>query len=335
MSDALNIFLDVINADDAQLNIYLDRSRALTRARFGNNIQLFAPLYLSNECQNICTYCGFSVDNKLKRKTLTDAEIIEEAKVLKSFGFDSILLVTGEDYRVDTKYLINAIKLLNPFFSQISIEVQPLELEDYKLLKEAGIYAVLVYQETYNKETYKEVHPKGKKSNFEYRISTPDKIGSAEIHKIGLGVLFGLTADWQQDAFQLAIHLESLYKKYWQSKFSISFPRIRPHQGIFEPRCNLTEKDLLKLIVAFRLAFPDVEIILSTRESVNFRNIALKYGITTMSAGSKTAPGEYHQNENTLKQFDISDTRTPQEIVEFIRKSDLEVVWKDWDACLA
>ncbi|QQR97449.1 MAG: 2-iminoacetate synthase ThiH [Sphingobacteriales bacterium] len=334
MYDALQLFKHVLDADKIELQAYLEKSKQLTRERFGNTIQLFAPLYLSNECQNICTYCGFSLDNKLKRKTLTDNEILEEAKVLKSLGFDAVLLVTGEDYRVDTQYIINAIKLLKPYFAQISIEVQPLEYDDYVQLKSNGVYAVLVYQETYNKNTYKLVHPKGKKANFEYRLSTPEKIGKAEIYKIGLGVLFGLDTDWKQDAIKLAEHIILLSKKYWKSKFSVSFPRIRPHEGEFQPNCELTEIDLLRLIAAFRLTFPDIEIILSTRERAEFRDIAMPYGITTMSAGSKTAPGEYHQQEDSLQQFEISDDRTPNEVAILINHSGLEVIWKDWDYCL-
>lgn len=334
MYNALDIFKQVLNASKQEINTYSEQSKNLTRERFGNTIQLFAPMYLSNECQNICTYCGFSFDNKLKRKTLTNEEIANEAKALKQHGFDSILLVTGEDYRVNTNYIINAIRILKPYFAQIAIEVQPLEYDDYVLLKKEGVYAVLVYQETYNKNTYTIVHPKGKKSNFEYRLSAADKIGKAEMHKIGIGVLFGLDADWKSDAIALAEHLLYLSKKYWKSKFSVSFPRIRPHEGEFVPSCELTEFDVLKLIIAFRLAFPDLEIILSTRERAPFRDFVIPFGVTSMSAGSKTAPGAYHQQEKNLSQFEISDSRTPEEVVQAIKRKGFEVVWKDWDYVL-
>lgn len=334
MYDALDIFQKVLNASKEDFIGYIEKSKNLTRERFGNTIQLFAPMYLSNECQNVCTYCGFSFDNKLKRKTLTDDEILAEAKVLKSHGFDSILLVTGEDYRVNTNYIINAIKLLKPIFAQISIEVQPLEYEDYTLLKNEGVYAILLYQETYNKETYKKVHQKGKKSNFEYRLATPEKIGKAGIYKIGIGVLFGLDEDWKKEAMALAEHLAYLYKQFWKSKFSVSFPRIRPHEGEFMPNCELSELDILRLVVAFRIAFPDLEIILSTRERAEFRDFLLPFGITSMSAGSKTSPGEYHQKEENLKQFEVSDNRTPKAVSKMIENNGLQVVWKDWDYCL-
>ncbi len=308
-------------------------SRQITRERFGKNIQLFAPLYLSNECQNICTYCGFSLDNKIKRKTLTEEEILQEARVLKEQGFESILLVTGEDYRVDVNYLLNAVRLLKPYFTQLSVEVQPLEETDYRSLKEAGVYAVFLYQETFDKKVYKEVHPKGRKSNYSYRLDTPERIGKAGFYKIGLGILLGLAEDWRQDAAQLAAQLAYLQKKYWQSKFSVSFPRIRPHEGEFQPKCHLSEKELLQLICAFRICFPDVELTLSTRERAAFRDVAIQYGITTISAGSKTEPGGY-SNSEALKQFEIDDARTAPEMAAVIRANGYEPVWKDWDAVL-
>lgn len=331
LSESFSTLIAVESLPD--LEKMMQESRQITRERFGKNIQLFAPLYLSNECQNICTYCGFSLDNKIKRKTLADEEIIQEAKVLKEQGFESVLLVTGEDYRVDTGYLLNAVRLLKPYFMQLSIEVQPLEEADYRLLKEAGVYAVLVYQETYDKKVYKEVHPKGRKSNYAYRLDTPERIGRAGFYKIGLGILLGLAENWREDAMQLAEQLAFLQKKYWQSKFSVSFPRIRPHEGEFQPRCHLSEKELLQLICAFRICFPDVELTLSTRERAAFRDVAIQFGITTISAGSKTEPGGY-SNSEALKQFEIDDVRTAPEMAAVIRSIGYEPVWKDWDAVL-
>ena len=176
-------------------------SHQLTKKRFGKTIQLFAPMYLSNECNNICTYCGFSLDNKIKRKTLTAAEILQEINVIKQHGFNHILLVTGEsNHTVHVDYFLNAIEIIKPHFANISIEVQPLSQDEYAQLQHAGVYSVLVYQETYHKEKYKEYHLKGKKSNFYYRLETPDRIGLAGMHKIGLAVLLGLE-DWRTDSF--------------------------------------------------------------------------------------------------------------------------------------
>jgi 2-iminoacetate synthase len=312
------------------------RSAAITRQHFGNTIQFFAPLYLSNECQNICTYCGFSLENNIPRKTLSEPEILAEAAVLKSMGFRHILLVTGEANKsVGVDYLVQAICLLRPHFDQISVEVQPLETAAYIRLKQAGVYAVLVYQETYDKQVYAQAHPKGKKSNFEFRLDTPDRLGRAGIHKIGLGVLLGLSPDWRQDAYYNARHLGYLQRAYWQTKFSVSFPRIRPHEGDFQPQCTLSEKELLQLICAFRISFPNVELSLSTRERAAFRDAVISYGITSISAGSKTEPGGYSQPDAALKQFDIDDSRSPLEIEQMIRNQNLEPVWKDWDAVLS
>ena len=308
-------------------------SRRITQERFGKNMQLFIPMYLSNECQNICTYCGFSFTNKIPRKTLNDDEILKEIEIIKSYGYDNILLVTGEhDKSVGVDYLLNAVKIIKQHFSQVSIEVQPLEQHEYELLKDAGVYSVLVYQETYHKEAYKTFHPKGKKSNFDYRLETPDRLGRAGIHKIGLGVLLGLE-DWRTDSFFNALHLDYLQKTYWQTKYSVSFPRIRPHEGDFMSKSEISEKELVQLICAYRICFPDVELSLSSRERAQFRDIVFPYGITSMSAGSKTEPGGY-SNSEALKQFETNDERSAQEIAAMIQSKNYEPVWKDWDAVL-
>ncbi len=307
------------------------RSQALTKKRFGNTIQMYIPMYLSNECQNICTYCGFSMTNKIKRKTLSDKEILEEVAHIKNLGYDHILLVTGEANRtVGVPYLKNAIQLIQKHFSNISIEVQPLHQEEYEELVAEGLYAVLVYQETYHKATYKTHHPKGRKSNFDYRLDTPDRLGKAGIHKIGIGALFGLE-DWRVDSFYTALHLKYLQKTYWKTKYSISFPRLRPHQGEVQPKVEMTDTDLVQLICAYRLLDEDVELSMSTRESVNFRNNIINLGITSISAESKTNPGGYSVDPQSLEQFEISDERNTQEIIEMIKKGGYEVVWKDWD----
>lgn len=303
----------------------------LTKKRFGKTIQMYAPLYLSNECQNICTYCGFSLDNKIKRKTLSDSEIKLEVEALKSIGFDHVLLVTGEaNYTVNINYFLNAITQIREHFSIISVEVQPLSTEEYEKLHKAGVYSVLVYQETYHQEVYKKYHTKGKKSNFDFRLETPDRIGTAGIHKIGLGVLLGLE-DWRTDSFFNALHIDYLQKKYWQTKYSVSFPRLRPAEGIIEPNFIMDDKDLTQLICAYRLWNEDLEISISTRENEKFRNNIIPIGTTSMSAGSKTNPGGYAVDPQSLEQFEISDERSAEEISQIIKKTGYEPVWKDWD----
>jgi 2-iminoacetate synthase len=306
-------------------------SHQLTQKRFGKTVQMFVPMYLSNECQNICTYCGFSLDNTMRRVTLTDAQIIEEVKVIKSYGYDHILLVTGEANKaVGMDYFIKTLDLIRPHFSHISLEVQPLEQNDYEELISHGLNTVLVYQETYHEENYKFHHPKGKKSNFEYRLDTPDRLGKAGVHKIGLGVLIGLE-DWRTDSFFNALHLDYLEKKYWKTKYSVSFPRLRPYTGNLEPKVNMSDKELVQLICAYRIFNEEVELSMSTRESEKFRNNIVKLGITSISAGSKTDPGGYASEMKALEQFEISDERTPAQVAEMIKAQGYEAVWKDWD----
>lgn len=318
----------------AYLEPMAKKSRELTQQRFGKTIQLYAPLYLSNECQNICTYCGFSLDVDIPRKTLNNEEILAEVKVLKSYGYDHVLLVTGEANKtVGLDYFVNAIRLIKPYFSHIAIEVQPLEQDDYKVLIEEGLNTVLVYQETYNRENYKLHHPKGKKSNFDYRLQTHDRLGWAGIHKMGLGVLIGLE-DWRTDSFFAAAHLNYLEKKYWKTQYSVSFPRLRPCAGGPNLKSVMTDRELVQLICAYRIFNQEIELSMSTRESEVFRNNIIKLGITTVSADSKTDPGGYANPNVNLEQFEIHDKRTTSEFVQEIINQGYEPVFKSWDAVL-
>ncbi len=302
-----------------------------TRQRFGRTIQLFAPAYLSNECQNICTYCGFSAGNKVARRTLNPAEILREAGALKKLGFDHLLILTGESNKVDVDYFASALDTLRPYFSSLSMEVQPLETDEYVRLRQHGLNAVFVYQETYHRETYNIHHPKGKKSDFAWRLDAPDRIGEAGVHKIGLGALFGLE-DWRTECFFTALHLQWLERKHWRSRFSVSFPRLRPHEGNLQPKVEMTDRDLVQAICAFRIFNGELELTLSTRESPAFRDHAFKLGITSMSAGSRTNPGGYSEGkEASLEQFEIEDDRTPSEVAGMLHNSGYETVWKDWD----
>ncbi|MGG5209618.1 2-iminoacetate synthase ThiH [Chryseobacterium sp. MIQD13] len=328
----LDDFLNLLSPVAAtELELMATMTRQLTQKRFGKTIQLYAPMYLSNECQNICTYCGFSLDNNVRRKTLSDTELMIEASVLKSMGVNHVLLVSGEANKtVGISYFLNAVQLLKPHFANISIEVQPLSEEEYLQLHHEGVYSVLVYQETYHQEVYKEYHPKGKKSNFHFRLDTPDRIGRAGIHKIGLGVLLGLE-DWRVDSFFNALHIDYLQKHYWKSRFSVSFPRLRPAEGIIEPNFIMEDKDLLQLICAYRIWNEDLEVSISTRENEKFRDHIISLGATTMSAASKTNPGGYAVDVESLEQFETSDERSMEEVKSIIRKAGYDPVMKDWD----
>lgn len=307
-------------------------SHQRTVARFGYTQQLYAPLYLSNVCSNICTYCGFSANNRIPRKILNESEIQQELSALKALGIQHVLFVTGEsNLRVGVPYLKRAFELAREQFSSLSMEVQPMDQAAYEALMGSGLSSVLVYQETYHREAYARYHPKGFKRNFDYRLETPERLGRAGMKKIGLGVLYGLE-DWRTDSFMLAAHLQFMERRYWRSRYSLSFPRIRPHEGDFQPVSVVDDRDLVQLICAFRLLSSELELSLSTREEARFRDHVHKLGITSMSAGSKTNPGGYAVDPQTLEQFEISDERSPAQVAAHLQSAGYEAVWKDWDA---
>jgi len=316
------------------LEAMASEANRLTRKRFGKTIQMFVPMYLSNECQNICTYCGFSLGNKIPRITLNKEQFLNEIEAVKKWGFEHILLVTGESHLVGMEYFLEMIPLARQHFAHVSIEVQPLEEKDYQKLHAAGVESVLVYQETYSEEAYSAHHTKGKKANFFNRLETPEKIARAGINKIGLGSLLGLS-DWRTDAWFAGLHLVYMREKYWRSRYSLAFPRLQPAEGIVDPAVITTEKNLAQLICAYRLLDETVELSLSTRESERFRNHAIQLGVTTMSAGSRTDPGGYQTTETELEQFEISDERNPDEVANMLVKAGLEPVWKDWDQVIS
>lgn len=308
-------------------------SSRITQRRFGNTIRLFAPLYLSNECNNVCDYCGFSLGNDIARKTLSIPEMLREAGILKQHGFEHVLLVTGESSRkVGMDYLAGALRTLRPHFANLSIEVQPLNTNEYRNLITEGLHAVMVYQETYDRESYAKHHLGGKKRNFEWRLETPDRLGLAGVNKIGLGCLFGLTRDWRTDAYLAGLHVDYLEKRYWETTYSMSFPRIRPFEGETSPMVDLSDRDLVQLLCAFRIFKEELELSISTRESPVFRENLLPLGVTTMSAGSKTNPGGYAGEEVSLEQFSISDERSPREVAGMLKEKGYDPVWKDWDS---
>ncbi len=311
-------------------------SRRYTQMRYGKTIQFYVPLYLTNSCINHCVYCGFNHSNDIKRIILTDDQIMQEVEAIKQTGnFQHILLVTGENPRdAGTDYIENAIRLVRPYFSSISIEVQPLAEHEYRRLSEAGLNAVYCYQETYNRGAYKTYHPRGMKADFDWRLDGFDRMGRAGIHKIGLGFLIGLE-DWRTDAVMMSLHLQYLQKRYWQTRYSVSFPRMRPHEGNgFQPNVMMTDRELAQIIFAYRIFDHDVEIALSTREDAALRDNMATLGITSLSAGSKTDPGGYAVYRNELEQFSVNDGRTPAEIMGAVKNQGYEVVWKDWDLSL-
>jgi 2-iminoacetate synthase len=344
-------------ASDAQLEAMANQSRALTLQNFGRTMRLFAPLYLSNECINNCRYCGFSRDNPILRVTLELDQVIAEARHLAAQGFRQVLLVAGEHPKfVSGTYLADCVRALASEFSSIAIEVGPMETEEYEPVVAAGAEALVVYQETYDRQTYAEMHTSGPKRDFNWRLECPVRGYEAGFRRIGIGALFGL-ARWQDEAVALAAHVEYLLKRCWQAQISVSLPRLRPAAGGFTPAFTMTDRELAQLICALRITFPQLGIVLSTRERASLRDALVPLGVTMMSAGSHTEPGGYTRQgvdnlHHTVRgrivapefdggvdqlatgQFEISDDRPPAEIATVLRKRGLEPVWKDWDQAL-
>jgi len=317
-------------AAEPYLEQMAQQSYLRTRQRFGNTMSFYVPLYLSNLCNNDCTYCGFSMGNRIKRKTLTNDEITAEVNAIKQMGFDSVLLVTGEhETKVGMDYFRTAVPLIKSSFNYLGMEVQPLEQHQYAELKTLGLDAVMVYQETYHPSTYSKHHLRGKKMDFFYRLDTPERLAKAGIDKIGLGALIGLE-DWRTDCFHVAAHIDYLEKAYWQSRYSISFPRLRPCAGAMQPKSVMSDKQLVQLICAYRLWNGEVELSLSTRESPSFRDNVSVLGITSISAASKTQPGGYSSSNVELEQFTISDERCANDVALAMKSRGLEAVWQDW-----
>lgn len=310
-------------------------SKAITEERFGKTVSLYIPMYVSNACTNKCVYCGFNHDNPLQRVTLTQEEISMECEAIKKLGpFDNLLIVAGEYPSLSgVDYLEKVLATCTPFFHNLTVEVQPMKARDYRRLVEAGLYGVVCFQETYNRKAYKKYHPHGMKSHFDWRLNGFDRMGEAGVHKIGIGALLGLE-DWRAEAVMMGHHLRYLQKKYWRSRFSINFPRMCPSESGFNPNVIISDRELVQLIVAFRLFDHDIDISISTREKPELRDNLIPLGVTSLSAGSKTEPGGYFVYPEALEQFSTTDTRSPAEVEKSIRERGYHPVWKDWDNSL-
>ncbi|MCE0482894.1 MAG: 2-iminoacetate synthase ThiH [Methylacidiphilales bacterium] len=340
-----------------QLEAMAREAEKLTRQFFGKTMRLFAPIYLSNECVNVCKYCGFSRNNPILRVTLTVDQVEAEARHLVEQGFRNILLVAGEHPKfVSTDYLAECVARLGKFIPSLSLEVGPMETADYVPVVRAGAEGLVVYQETYDREIYAELHTAGPKKDFDWRLDCPERAYAAGFRRIGVGALFGL-APWETEALHLAAHVDHLLRQCWKSSVTVSLPRLRPAAGAFAPRHEFNDRAMVQVILALRLCFPQVGIVLSTRESSALRDRLMRLGVTMMSAGSHTEPGGYtgvggesiHQTErgkakpviasegehlSATEQFAIADERSVVEVSNRLRDLGLEPVWKDWDAAL-
>ena len=307
------------------------KAHALTIQHFGRTIQLYSPLYLSNYCANECTYCGFSMRNRSRRTTLTLDEVDANARTLSATGIRHILLLTGEaPKRTPLDYLIDCVAIVKRYFSSIGIEIHPLETHDYLALKEAGVDSQTIYQETYDQAIYRQVHLKGPKTDYRYRLATPERGAMAGFRSVNIGALFGL-AEPLKDAFMAGLHAKYLQDKFPSVDVSLSLPRINPAEGSLQSWHRLPDNRFVQSILAYRLFLPHAGITLSTRESANFRENLIPLGITRMSAGSITRPGGYDGQKGGTEQFGISDSRSVQQMDAVIRKKGYEPVYKDWE----
>ena len=306
-------------------------SHNITLQRFGKTIRIYAPIYLSNFCTNSCIYCGFNRKNSIPRVALSLDSIKKEAEIVASSGIKNIILVTGDNMKkFSFDMLLQSVKLCTEYFPFISIEVPSLTFEQYEELHNAGADGLTMFQETYIENLYPAFLPTGPKADYLYRLETPEKAAQAGMRSIGLGSLLGLT-DYRIDTFYMCLHAEYLSKKYWRSHISSSFPRIRHAAGEYKPEYNVSDKNLLQLIFAYRMFLHDAGINISTREPAVLRDKLIYLGATIMSAGSKTEPGGYSAAQDDAAQFSIEDNRSVEEFCSAVKKLGFDPVLKDWD----
>lgn len=309
-------------------------SSRLTVQRFGRTVLLYAPLYLSNECVNVCTYCGFRRDIDVARSTLGAEQIEQEARYLTGQGFRHLLIVAGEHPKhIGIDYVLDSVRSVRRFAPSVSIEVQPYTEEEYRRFVEAGADGVTLYQEVYDPALYRTYHTHGPKKEHADRLEAPSRAARAGMRRVGIGALLGL-APWRGELLRLGAHASYLTRRFWQSQIAISFPRIREAASCFESPSPVGDRELAQMICALRLVFPDAALVLSTRESRELRDGLVKLGITQMSAGSRTEPGGYLEPDEAEEQFAVVDTRTPAEVADRLGSLGLEAVWKDWEDAL-
>ncbi len=343
-------------AATAFLEVMAQRAAALTRQRFGNVINLYAPLYLSNHCRNRCRYCGFRLGPGRGRRRLPLKEAEEQARWLAAEGFRDLLLVAGDDpEHITIDYLValaqrlqkfSGTKASRPLFASLAVEIQTLDQAGYLALATAGIDGVTLYQETYDQNTYRAWHPDGPKADYCQRLAASEAAAAAGMRRLGIGALLGLQ-DWRFETLALGAHAHFLMRNFWRSRVAISFPRFRPAAGADPVPRPVADNELVQMILALRLCFPDVTLVLSTREPASLRDHLLPLGITQMSAGSKTMPGGYGpvgdfqadggKDDNqevyastTIEQFEVADNRNVAEVVAHLRAAGFDPIWKDW-----
>jgi len=306
------------------------KARKTTIQYFGRTISLYAPLYLSNYCENQCVYCGFQTKTKLKRKKLSIREMNKEMEIISKSGIRNILLLTGESHKMaPVGYILEAVNLAKKYFPSISLEVYPMDVEEYRELYLNGVDGVTIYQETYNKKQYKKLHVTGPKTDYNFRYKTPERIAQSGMRMISMGVLLGLS-ELLEDIYQLFLHLEWMEKQHPGVEYSLSFPRLVPLKRSNFNYFEISDLTLIKLIYTSRILFPRVGINLSTREKPLLRDQAIMLGVTKISAASRTTVGGYALENKKNSQFEVQDNRSVREIISMIKKKGYNPVFTDW-----
>jgi len=322
----------LIDPDPRSLEELAGQAAQLTRQYFGRAMGLYSPLYLSNFCSSHCTYCGFHSQNKIERMKLAPEQYRKEMGFIHAQGIRNILMLTGESYKhTPVPYLKEAAAIASEYFQGVSLEVHPMETAEYKELFAAGVDGIAVYQETYDRARYAQVHLSGYKKDYDFRYDTPRRAAEAGIRQISLGILLGLS-DAAQDVFALYQHLNELERSFPGVEYSLSFPRLRTVKTAALASCDVDDVQFVKIIALTRLLFPRVGINLSTREEPKLRDHLLEIGITRISAGSNTSVGGYTLLEEKAQdpQFDIKDERSVDEIVKLLKAKNFDPVFTDW-----
>ena len=317
------------------------RARNETINHFGYTIQLFTPLYLANYCTNKCVYCGFNAERKIDRNMLNIDQVEREAKSIAGTGLRNILALTGDAVgKTGISYLTSCVEVLSGYFSSVGIEVPSMTESEYAEAISAGTYSMTIFQETYNERLYEDLHPAGPKRNFVFRLDAPQRAVKAGMRAVNLGSLLGLD-DWRRDIFFTGLHASFLQQCYPELEISISLPRLRPyeenssgHWHKFYPQ-TVTDKDFVQALLAIRCFMPQVGITLSTREPAWLRDKLITIGVTKMSAGVSTSVGGYSDSDTENKkrkssQFEISDQRSVDEIVNVLKSMGYQAIYSDW-----
>jgi len=315
------------------LEMMARRAKEITRAHFGNVIFLFTPLYVSNICDNLCPYCSFAHQHRIKRRHLNVGEVRREAELIAQTGLRHILMLTGESRAgASMQYLQECAGVLKEFFSSIAIEVYPLDESEYAQLVGCGVDGLTVYQETYDKDIYTGLHRGGPKEDFEYRLLAPERACRAGMRAVTVGALLGL-APPVRDAWMSGLHARYILDKFPSVEISGSFPRLRPQEGEFVPAQAVGDRAFVQYMAAFRLFMPSAGITVSTRESAPLRDSILPLGPTKMSAGVSTSVGQ-GSGDATESQFEIADRRSVSEMQRDLLAQGFQPVLVDWNYIL-